>query len=56
MTRYRSTGNALLHSAPVPDGYAAEEQRRAALAIAARARDAQDLRALLVMLGLLTEA
>ena len=64
MTRYRSTGSALLHTGPVSDRYQAEERHHAALAeerhraaqtVAAHARDAEDCRALLAMLGLLDE-
>ena len=58
------SGSHLLHTGPVSDRYQAEERHQAALAeeqhratqtVAAHARDAEDLRDLLAMLGLLDE-
>ena len=53
MTRYVGDGN--VDYKLRPRAVDAEERRRAALAVAARARDVEDCRALLLMLGLLTE-
>jgi hypothetical protein len=51
MTRFMD-GSHSLHLGPVPDGYLAEVRHRAALAVAARAQNVEDCRALLAMLGL----
>jgi hypothetical protein len=54
VARFLGDGSHLLHTGPVLDGHV-EEQRRAALTVAAHARDPEDLRELLLMLGLLGE-
>jgi hypothetical protein len=56
VTRYVGDGRYLLHTCPVSDDrHHAEERRRAALTVAAHARDAEDCRVLLLILGLLGE-
>jgi hypothetical protein len=58
MTRYvahAGSDDHLLHTGPVSDRYQTEERRRATLTVAMHAHDAEDCRALLRMLGLLSE-
>jgi hypothetical protein len=57
VTRYVGDDNVdhLLHTGPVSDRDHAEERHSATLTVAAHARDAEDCRLLLLVLGLLGE-
>jgi hypothetical protein len=55
VTRFVGDGSNLLHTGPVSDRDHAEERHSATLTVAAHARDAEDCRLLLLVLGLLGE-